>query len=268
MSRFFPAIAVATLLVSGMTSHADAGSVQPDQAILPIEEVAAFADQVQGDLAARGAHLAIVSRVGRDPSALPEGITYTHVGIWVYSDMTKEDGSHVRGYRVHNLYQRADDPDVSDLVQDGPIDFFAGAQSLDAGIIIPDRRLQAKLLDVITGPSYAKLHNAQYSAVANPDSNEFQNCTEFTLNLLMAALYDTDDMQRIKANIQEHFRAQPIKVDPLKRLLGPIVMEGIAMSDQASTVRTATFTTTADFMERFDLTESVHRQTVDSITSL
>lgn len=261
MSRCLLPLAFSALLATGMTTNASAGSQQGSDPRLPIEEVTAFADQVQQDLAARGAHLAIVSRVGRDPSELPNGIAYTHVGIWVYSDLTTDDGREFRGYRVHNLYQRADDLDVSDLVEDNPVDFFAGAQSLDAGVIVPDRRLQAKLLDVITGPAYANLHNVQYSAVANPDNNDYQNCTEHTLNLLMAALYDTNDMSRIKANIRAHFQPQEIEVSPLKRLVGPLIMEGITMRDQDGTVRTTTFTTLADFMEEFGLAETVHRQT-------
>lgn len=268
MSRFLLAFALCTLAVTGTANKADAGSRQGNDSSLPIEDVSAFAGQVQQTLAEHGAQLAIISRVGRDPSELPKGIAYTHVGIWIYSDMTLNDGRKVRGYRVHNLYQRADNPDVSDLIQDGPIDFFAGAQRLDAGIIIPDRRLQAKLLNVIASPAYASLHNASYSAVANPANNDFQNCTEYTLNLLMAALYDTNDMSRIKANIRAHFQPQEIEVSPLKRLLGPIVMDGISMSDQEDAIRTTTFTTLADFMKLFELTESVQRQTETSITPL
>lgn len=268
MSRLLPSLAICALLAAGMANSADAGSQQGSAPKLPIEDVTSFADQVERNLAARGAHVAIVSRVGRDPAELPEGIAYTHVGIWVYSNISLNDGSQVRGYRVHNLYQRAEDLDVSDLVQDNPIDFFAGAQSLDAGIIVPDRRLQAKLLDVISSPTYASLHNAKYSAVANPDNNDYQNCTEHTLNLLMAALYGTHDMSQIKANIRAHFDPQEIKVGPVKRLLGPIVMDGVTMRDQGNTVRTTTFTTLADFMKRFELAESVQRQTRASVTPL
>lgn len=268
MSRLLPSLVICASLATGMTGSAEAGSQQGHAPKLPIEDVTSFADQVERNLAARGAHVAIVSRVGRDPASLPEGIAYTHVGIWVYSDITQHDGTQVRGYRVHNLYQRAEDLDVSDLVQDSPVDFFAGAQSLDAGIIVPDRRLQAKLVDVMTSPAYAGLHNAKYSAVANPDNNDYQNCTEHTLNLLMAALYNTHEMSRIKTNIRAHFDPQEINVGPLKRLFGPMVMDGVTMRDQGNAVRTTTFTTLAEFMKRFDLTESTHRQTRAGITPL
>ena len=162
----------------------------------------------------------------------------------------------------------ANDLNVSDLVQDYPADFFAGAYSLDAGVIVPDKKLQAKLLDVINAPTYQKLHNPRYSVIANPVSNTFQNCTEHTLNLLMAALYDTDDMARIKANIEAHFEPQVVEISPLKRLIGPMVMDGVTMSDHTRTVRTTTFTTIADFMDRFDLVENVYRLTPNKLTPL
>ena len=149
---------ISTLL---LPTVATAGSSASGNPVLPTADVAAFADRVQRDLAARGAQVAIVGRVGRDPEILPVGINYTHVGFWVYSRITRADGSQGRGYRVHNLYQSAGDLTRSDLVQDSPGDFFASVFEMDAGIIIPDPRLQRKLLDVIDSPTYANLHNAR-----------------------------------------------------------------------------------------------------------
>jgi hypothetical protein len=262
------ALTAAALLATGLMTEANAGSSEADDPTLPIEDVSDFADQLQADLAARGAHVAIVSRVGRDPAQLPDGISYTHVGIWVYSNITMEDGRTVRGYAVHNLYQRAHDLDVSDLVQDYPADFFAGAYSLDAGVIIPDPRLQEKLLSVINSPAYGKVHNPHYSVVANPENDVYQNCTEHTLNVLMAALYDTDDLDRIKANIRAHFEPQTIDVNPIKRLVGPLVMDGLAMDDQTGRIQTTTFTSIARFMATHDLSDASYRMTPVSVTPL
>ncbi|MEZ5932833.1 MAG: DUF2145 domain-containing protein [Alphaproteobacteria bacterium] len=268
MSKKLLCLAAAVVLAAGLAGQAEAGSRPSENPVLPIEQVSDFADQVQADLARRGAHVAIVSRVGRDPAELPDGIRYTHVGLWVYSDITMQDGRSVRGYAVYNLYQRATNLDVSDLVQDYPADFFAGAYALDAGVIIPDPRLQAKLLAVINSPTYEKLHNPRYSVIANPDNSAYQNCTEYTLDLLMAALYDTDDPGRIKADIRAHFRPQTIEISPVKRLVGPLVMDGIAMDDQSGTIRTATFTTIARFMADYDLSEEAYRMTPVGVTPL
>ncbi|PJI91511.1 hypothetical protein BC777_0339 [Yoonia maricola] len=238
-----------------------AGSSAASNPILPANEVASFANKVQRDLAARGANVAIVSRVGRDPSVLPDGINYTHVAFWVYARITKADGSTGMGYRVYNLYQRDGDLTQSDLVQDTPGDFFAGAHSLDAGIIIPDPRLQRKILDVIASPTYAALHNARYSVLANPRSGQFQNCTEHTLDVVMAALYDTSDPAQIKANIAAHFTPQPIRLNGMQRLLAPAASAALTTADHGSNVGTATFGSIARFMEANDLDDEIYRIT-------
>lgn len=249
---------VATLLAVAFPTLSHAGSSEAGVPILPRTEVAAFAADVERDLAARGAHVAIVARVGRDPASLPEGIRYTHVAYWVYSRIQHEHGSTSTGYRAYNLYQLSDEPTRSRLVQDSPTDFFAGAYALDAGIIVPKLALQAKLLEVIDGPAYASLHNTRYAVLANPLSRAFQNCTEHTLDVLMASLYDTSDPMRIKANIRAHFQPQPVAVGGLKRLFAPALSGALVTSDHGTGIRTATFTTIGRFMQRYDLAQDVY----------
>ncbi|MEL6684160.1 MAG: DUF2145 domain-containing protein [Pseudomonadota bacterium] len=238
-----------------------AGSSAASNPVLPADQVASFANKVQRDLAARGANVAIVSRVGRDPAVLPDGINYTHVAFWVYARITKADGSTGMGYRVYNLYQRGGDLTRSDLVQDTPGDFFAGAHSLDAGIIIPDPRLQRKILDVIASPTYAALHNARYSVLANPRTGQFQNCTEHTLDVVMAALYDTSDPAQIKANIAAHFTPQPVRLNGVQRLFAPAASAALTTADHGANVGTATFGSIARFMEANNLDDEVYRIT-------
>ena len=244
---------------------ATAGSSASGNPVLPRAEVTRFADRVQQDLAARGAQVAIVARVGRDPAILPEGVNYTHVAFWVYSQITLADGRQGRGYRVYNLYQRDGDLTRSDLVQDSPADFFANVHALDAGVIIPDARLQRKILEVIASPTYAALHNPNYSVLSNPRNGQFQNCTEHTLDVLMAAIYGTGDPTRIKANITAHFTPQPIPVNGLQRLLAPAASAALTTSDHGGQVATATFGSLARFAEDFDLADEVYRITPDRL---
>ncbi|MEM7488636.1 MAG: DUF2145 domain-containing protein [Pseudomonadota bacterium] len=259
MRRFISAILLA--LVTALPPMAFAGSRDGSPPVLPAGEVATFADRVQQDLAARGARVAIVARTGRDPADLPPGIQYTHVSYWVYSDIVDSDGRTGRGYRVYNLYQEAGAPNRSRLVQDGPADFFAGAHRLDAGIIVPDIRLQRKLLDVIASPTYAALHNANYAVLANPRSDRFQNCTEHTLDVLMASLYGTSDVRQIKANIGAHFQPQEIRLGGMKRLLAPVASQDLTTADHGGAVATATFGSIARFMRANDLASEVVRIT-------
>ncbi|TFL17127.1 DUF2145 domain-containing protein [Jannaschia formosa] len=254
-------MALALLIPAVVPGKAGAGSVEATAPVLPAAEVAAFADAVQHDLAARGAGVAIVARTGRDPDDLPPGVRYTHVAFWVWSAITRADGTEGRGYRVWNLYQRADDPTRSDLVQESPAEFLAGARRMEVGVIVPDPRLQAKLLRVIAGPDYARLHNPRYSVLANPADPRFQNCTEHTLHVLMAALYGTADRDRIHANVAAHFRPQPIELAGAKRLLAPLASGALTTADHGGTVATATFGSIARFLQEHGLEEAVYRLT-------
>jgi len=243
---------------------ATAGSSEAGKPQLPAAQVAHFANRMQLVLAERGAHVAIVARMGRNPNTLPDGVKYTHVAYWVYSKLTQADGTTAFGYQVYNLYQDDKDPTLSHLVQDSPADFFAGAYRLDAGIIIPDERLQKKLLKVIAGPTYAALHNPQYSVLANPETSQFQNCTEHTLDVLMASLYGTSDKGRIKANIAAHFKSTPIPVGGFKRAFATVASRALTTTDHGSTVATATFSSIAQFMKDNKLAAQVFRLTPQS----
>ena len=259
---------ITAVLFAGMVALAPtiapAGSAEATLAIMPADQVATFSNRVQKDLAARGANVAIVARIGRDPKTLPEGIKYTHVAYWVYSQITEADGSKSFGYRAYNLYQTADDQTVSRLVQDTPADFFAGAQRLDAGIIIPDARLQKKLLAVIASPTYRSLHNTNYSVLANPANKRFQNCTEHTLDVMMAAIYGTSDRAQIKANIGAHFDTQEIRIGGLKRTFAPVTSGALTTSDHGAKIGTATFGSISRFMKEHELTNTIYRMTPDA----
>ena len=252
---------IAAIMIALLPALARAGSSEATAPILPAAQVTAFAAQVERELADRGAHVAIVARTGRDPDVLPDGIDYTHVAYWVYSHQTRADGSTFYGYRVYNLYQDNERLTRSRLVQDTPADFFAGAWKLDAGIIVPDRRLQEKILKVIASPTYARLHNANYSVLANPRTAQFQNCTEHTLDVLMAGLYGTSDRTQIKANIAAYFEPQTVKIDGLKRMLAPVASGALTTSDHGRVVGTATFGSIARFMQKNDLADAVIRLT-------
>lgn len=258
------AVAVAVLLPGVLK----AGSSEVGRPRFPAGEIAAFADRVQLDLAKRQAHVAIVARMGRDPRDLPPGVTYTHVSYWVFSQITRADGSTGQGYRVYNLYQRPDKGSRSRLVQDSPAEFFAGAYRLDAGIIVPDPRLQQKLLVVIASPTYAALHNPSYSVLSNPNTSQFQNCTEHTLDVLVAAVYGTASIPQIKANIAAYFEPTPIPVDATKRALAPIASQALTTADHGARVATATFGSIARFVTRHRLAAKVYRITPGGVAAI
>ncbi|TLS65306.1 DUF2145 domain-containing protein [Mariprofundus erugo] len=235
-----------------------AGSHQDAPLQYSPEQIIDFSKRFEKDLAAKGVRVAIVSRLGRPRGELPPGLRYTHVGLAVYSIITTSDGRQLPGYAMYNLYQSSAEPDHSDLIQDFPADFFAGVYALDTGIIIPKPDLQQRMLELIASPAYKKLHSPNYSAIANPFNDKLQNCTEFVLDVVTAALYQTDDIRKIKANEKAYFEAQPVEINPLKLALGSMFMKDISLSDQQGKPELATFTTIARFMEKYHLADSVY----------
>ena len=77
-----------------------------------------------------------------------------------------------------------------------------GVYDLKVGIIEPSKALQSRLIDVISSATYQRLHNPDYSAIANPYNNRYQNCTEFVTNVIFASIYKTNNMQEIKTSIR------------------------------------------------------------------
>lgn len=217
------------------------------------EEIIKFAKKVEKTLAKKGARIAIIGRVGRARKDLPEGISFTHTALIVYSQITTNDGRKLPGYVIYNLYQRADQLNVSDLIIDYPVDFFAGVEELEAGIIIPKPELQRKLLQVLASSTYKQLHNSNYSVIANPFTEGFQNCTEHTLDVITAAIYNTDDLKVIKANQKAYFTPQEVNVNPLKLFLGSMFIDDVTTSDHPDTPVTTTFTTIEKFLKKYNL---------------
>ncbi len=216
------------------------------------EQILKFSKKVEKTLAAKGARVAILARKGRPASEMPEGMNFTHAAFAVYSEITTGDGRKLPGYAIYNLYQEDKNPDVSDLVQDFPVDFFAGVAVLEAGVIIPSPELQKRLLAVIASPTYKKLHDPHYSVIANPYTLGRQNCTEFVLDVTNAAIYKTSDIKTIKANEKKYFVAQPVNVNPFKLMLGSMFSAEVSTSDQPGPPVTATFETIGQYLAKYD----------------
>lgn len=245
--RYLLGIIILSFSLSGFAGSQAGGTPQ-----FPAEQIIKFSKQVEKTLASKGARVAIVARVGRPPAELPAGMHFTHVSFAVYSQVTTTDGRTLPGYAIYNLYQRDEKPDTSSLVQDFPVDFFSGAASMEAGIIIPSAQLQKRLLETITSATYQKLHDPHYSAIANPYTLGRQNCTEHTLDIINAAIYQTDDIKLIKAAEKKYYTAQIVNVSGFKLMLGTIFSSDITLSDQPSEPVTATFETITDYLKKYD----------------
>jgi len=253
VNRQFCQLAVLFISLLLVAAPAQASSAAGGAPHFKAEQIVAFAKRVEQSMAAHGARVAILARVGRATADLPAGFHYTHVAFAVYSQIKTTDGRSTPGYAIYNLYQDAEHPDHSSLMTDYPVDFFAGVYELKTDILILRPELQRQLLKVIASDTYLKLHNPAYSVVANPYNRKFQNCTEHTLDVLNAAIYHTDDIDVIKADERAYFKAQQVKINPLKMLAGMVTMPDLKVTDQKHGVRTASFTTIARYLKQYDL---------------
>jgi hypothetical protein len=216
------------------------------------EEIISFSKKVEKTLASKGAHVAIPARMGRPLSEMPPGMHFTHVAFIVYSQIQTADGRSFPGYSIYNLYQYDDRPEKSRLVQDYPVDFFSDVAAMEAGILIPSAELQQRILKVISSPAYQALHDPRYSVIANPYSEGRQNCTEFTLDVINSAIYQTTDTKQLKQVAKKYFIAQPVDVNPFKLMLGSIFSAEVATSDHPQKPETATFERISDYLLKYD----------------
>lgn len=88
--------------------------------------------------------------------------------------------------------------------------------------------------------------------IANPFTLGRQNCTEFVLDVLNAAIYKSSDIKLIKAHTKAYFKAQPVKVNPFKLMLGTMFSAGLSTSDQPGKPVTATFEKIAEYLQSYD----------------
>jgi hypothetical protein len=240
------------VMVGAGPAMAQVGSTAAPAKHLSPEDAAAFSKQVERDLAARGARLAIVFRSGRARKDLPEGLNYTHGAFWAYQPARTEDGEIRQGYAVYNLYQgdgKAMRRDRSYLAQDFPFDFVSGSVLDYVAVIIPTPEMQRRILAVMASPTYQRMHNPSYSLIANPFNPKHQNCNDFMLQIIAAAAWQTEDPAQLRLNLAAHFKPSVIKAGPLQKLFGPAIDDGLKLDDQnVRRIITATYESIAPFM--------------------
>lgn len=254
-AALFAAIAVYALAgcaTSGGSAPLPGSAETPAGPHLTGEQAVVFAKQIEHDLAAKGARLAMVFRTGEPRETLPEGISYTHGGFWTYVPISLDDGRVVKGYAIYNLY-RGDGKtlarDKSYLHQDFPLDFAAASGVDDVGVIIPTPEMQRRILTIMDSPTYKAMHIEAYSLVSNPFDLKYQNCTEFMLDIVAAAAWETTDMAQIKANLKAHFKPSVVEASAFERFFAPIMHKEIKTDDQGGKILTATYDSLAAFMK-------------------
>ena len=239
------------------------------------EEAAGFSKQIETALAERDARVAIVFRTGRSRDRLPDGVSFTHGAFWVYQPIRTATGDIMRGYVTYNLFHGDGETlprTQSYLETEFPYAFTVASAVDDVGVIVPTPEMQRRILSVMASDTYADLHVPDYSLISNPADGRYQNCTEFLLDVVSAAAWETDDPAQIKANLGAHFEPTEISAGPLGRLFGPLADERLRLADHSGApVRTATFSSLSGFMLEHGLADEsflleINRNTSDLST--
>lgn len=258
MSRYW-ILLILLMLTNSVNAGSNRAATNPN--ITP-QQLVEFAKKVERAAAQHRARVFILARTGRPLADMPRGMEYTHTAIAIYSHISTTDGDVVPGYVIYNLYQDDEDVSRSNLVTDFPADFFAAAHQLKAGIAIPNDTIQQRLINLITSGEYKALHNPNYSLVANPFNSEFQNCTEYTLDLINAAIYNNQNIAQLKANSKAYFKPQPVHMSGLKLSMAALLMDDLSLKDHQNKVQTATFTTITRYLEDYGLLQ--HKLTLEA----
>lgn len=223
------------------------------------EEAASFSKQIEHTLAERGARVALVFRSGRTRDRLPDGVRFTHGAFWVYQPIARADGSDMRGYVTYNLFHGDGNSlprERSYLSTEFPFAFVAGSAVDDVAIIVPTPAMQKRLYRTIASETYGALHQPAYSLISNPGDPRFQNCTEFLLDVIAAAAWQTSDRAQLKANLEAHFVPSRIETDPFARLFGPMADSRLVLRDhEGGPIETATFSSLSHFMMEHSLAD-------------
>lgn len=258
------ALALATLWHTPVAAGGFSRAHEP--AHFTSEQIADFSKQVERVAATQGARVFLVGRIGRPPEELPKGVHFTHIGLAVYGQNPTKDGRVLPGYRIYNLYQDDEEPNRSTLVTDYPLDFFSGVEVLESAVIIPTPALQKKLAKAVQAGTHERLHNPQYSVISNPFDLRYQNCTEYMLDVINAAIYGTEDRKQLKRNARAYFTPLEIQVDPIKLLLGSLFSAEVSTADHEGPIRIATFPTIVAYLEQYGLVKGGYRITPEGIT--
>jgi hypothetical protein len=180
-------------------------------------------------LDAWGVRAAVIARVGQD--LREHGLRYSHLGF-VYRDDAALGG---RGaWRVvHKLNECGSDR--AGLYRQGLAEFFSdGLHAFEAGVVLPDTRVQAKLAAALRDDrGLARLHEPRYNMLAYPWSTRYQQSNQWaieTLAMVVEPGADTRECAQAWLRLRD-YRPTTLKLSAAKRLGARIGSANIAFDD-------------------------------------
>lgn len=181
---------------------------------------------VQKKLNRLQANVVLIARAGTNLSKY--SLRYSHVGFAVknYPGMPGQ-------WTILHLLNECG-TSYSSLYAQGIMNFFMdNLYTQDYQLIEPDFATQSRLLQALSPTKIKQLHNKNYSIIAYPFSNKYQNSNQWVLEVLAASINPEKTPTQHAAQIYLHktgYKPTVIRVDPLSKL-GATLFNHIAFDD-------------------------------------
>ena len=180
----------------------------------------------QRALDARDEPVALVARVGQDLSRF--GLEYSHVAF-VLRD--HPDGR----WTVVHLLNRCG-TDSSGIYSEGLVNFYLD-DLIDerTAIVWLEPALARRVAEARAGDGPRALHNRHYSAIARPESMQYQNSTSWLLEIVELAMHgDKPADGRARAHqllAQDRFQPDVLRIPYIERLAGAVTVANVSFVD-------------------------------------
>lgn len=224
------ALAIALPFATG-TVHAGRSCEHRPPEAANVQRAMTLAQHTAAALDASGAQVVVLARAGQDLSKY--GLTWSHLGL------AYKDGGRWRV--VHKL--NACGSARSDIYRQGLGEFFLDdLHQYQAGIVVPNPALQARLLPVLRDNRLAtRLHTSAYSMVAYPWAQRYQQSNQWaieTLAMAQSTQPETFDRERAQAWLKfSGYEPTTLRLGALTRLGARATAANIAFDDHPNEKR-------------------------------
>jgi hypothetical protein len=154
--------------------------------------------------------VALIARVGSNLSKYH--LHYSHVAFLVRDT----SGRHWNVMHLLNHCGRA----TSSIYHQGLMNFFLDSvYNYEAQLIIPSQVLQKKILVLLDSQQKIILHNRNYSSIAYPYSDQYQNSNQWVLEVVASALSGYNNRRKVQSWLQSvNFHPNHVSIPNTMRL--------------------------------------------------
>lgn len=229
MKAVLAAIPVLALALAAGTAQAGRSCEQKAPEAINVQRAMTLAQRTAAALDASGAQVVVLARAGQDLSKY--GLSWSHLGL------AYKDGGRWRV--VHKL--NACGSARADVYRQGLGEFFLDdLHQYQAGIVVPDPALQARLLPVLRDNTQAlRLHTSAYSMVAYPWAQRYQQSNQWAIETLaMAQAPEATTRERAQAWLKfSGYEPTTLRLGAFTRLGARATAANIAFDDHPNEKR-------------------------------